>query len=304
MIDAQFIKNKAKELGFIACGISKARKLEEEEQKLSNWLKNGYQGKMQYLENHFEKRLDPTLLVPGARSVISLIYNYFPEKTQSNTQFKVAKYAYGKDYHFVIKNKLRQLEQHIKDQIGAVEGRFFVDSAPVMERQWAQLAGLGWIGKNGLLLRKQKGSFFFIAQYICDLELQYQKVVTTNHCGTCTACIDSCPTQAIVLPQVIDSNKCISYLTIELKENIPLEFKPQMQNWVYGCDICQDVCPWNKFSAPHTENDFVPKKYINWNNKDWVKLNEEIFNLEFSQTALKRIKINKLKENIHFLNSK
>ena len=255
------IKSIAKDLGFIACGISKAEKLHEAESNLEKWLKQGYHGKMQYMENHFDKRLDPSKLVPGAKSVISLLYNYYPEETQNLDSPKIAKYAYGEDYHFVVKDKLKEFVHRIDESIGKVEGRVFVDSAPVMERQWAEKSGLGWIGKHSLLINKKKGSFFFIAEIILDLELEPDNKVT-EHCGTCTACIDACPTDAIVANQVVDASKCISYLTIELKDEIPSSFKGKMENWAFGCDICQDVCPWNKFSSAHSTPEFKPKKEI------------------------------------------
>jgi epoxyqueuosine reductase len=248
-----FIKQKAKELGFSFCGISKAAFLEEEAPRLEEWLKRNYQGKMSYLENHFDKRLDPTLLVPGAKSVISLLYNYSPAKDLSQPgEYKIAKYAYGEDYHFVIKDKLKEFVAAIRENIGDVQGRAFVDSAPVMERAWAQKSGIGWIGKNSLLLNREMGSFFFIAELIVDLELNYDGP-TKDYCGTCTACMDACPTDAIPEPFVVDASKCISYFTIELKEEIPAEVKGKFENWIFGCDICQDVCPWNRFAKPHQE---------------------------------------------------
>src|SRR5699024_6125344 len=247
----------AKRLGFLACGISKAEFLEEEAPRLENYLKNNYNGKMGYLENHFDKRLDPTLLVPGSKSVVSLIYNYYPEEKQQKDTYKISKYAYGVDYHFVIKDKMKELMHFIYENIGEVGGRIFVDSAPVLDKAWAARSGLGWIGKHTLLLRKQTGSFFFVSELILDLELAYDSAVT-DHCGSCTACIDACPTGAIVAEKVVDGSKCISYFTIELKEEIPSSVKGRFEDWVFGCDICQNVCPWNRFSKPHNEPLFNP----------------------------------------------
>jgi epoxyqueuosine reductase len=248
----------ASSLGFSFCGISKAEFLKDEAPQLEEWLKRGYQGKMSYLENHFDKRLDPTLLVPGAKSVVSLIYNYYPEKDLTKTSdLKIAKYAYGEDYHVVVKDKLKILLDSITEQIGQVNGRAFVDSAPVMERAWAKRSGLGWVGKNSLLLNRQMGSFFFLAELIIDLELEYDGPLK-DYCGSCTACMDACPTDAIPAPYVIDGSKCISYFTIELKDEIPTDVKGKFENWIFGCDICQDVCPWNSFSKPHHEQRFKP----------------------------------------------
>lgn len=257
--NSSIIKAIAVELGFSFCGIAKAGFLEEEASKLDEWLKRGYQGKMGYLENHFDKRLDPTKLVPGAKSVISLVYNYFPQTDFTYDQeVKIAKYAYGQDYHLVIKNKLKFFLERIREEIGEVEGRVFVDSAPVHERAWAAKAGLGWVGKNSLLLNRQMGSFFFLAELILDLDL-IPDAPLKDFCGTCTACQDACPTDAISQSYVVDGSKCISYLTIELKEEIPPEFKGKMENWAFGCDICQDVCPWNRFAQPHQEPAFTPQ---------------------------------------------
>ena len=244
---SQLIKTEAQRLGFLSCGISKADFLEEEAPRLEKWLKDGMHGEMQYMENHFDKRLDPRLLVDGARSVISLLLNYYPEESQPEGTYKVSKYAYGQDYHHVIKAKLKQLQEYISKEIGEVNGRAFVDSAPVLDKAWAAKSGLGWMGKHSNLLTQQVGSFYFIAELIVDLELEYDHPVT-DHCGTCTACIDACPTEAIVAPYVVDGSKCISYFTIELKNEIPSTVKGQFDDWVFGCDVCQDVCPWNKFS--------------------------------------------------------
>lgn len=292
------VKSIARDLGFDFCGISKAQMLENEARNLENWLNKGYQGKMAYMENHFEKRVNPQLLVPGAKSVISLLFNYFPEENLSESPLKISKYAYGKDYHFVIKDKLKNFLKEIEAQIGNVEGRVFVDSAPVLDRAWAAKSGLGWIGKNAMLINKRKGSFYFIAELILDLELEYD-TATTDHCGTCTACIDACPTDAIVDNKVIDSNKCISYLTIELKEQVPAHFKAHMEGWIFGCDICQDVCPWNKFSVIHQMADFHPHPQLkSLHQNEWEELTEEIFKDVFKKSAVKRAGYMKLKETI------
>ncbi len=255
---------------------------------------------MSYLENHFEKRLDPRKLVPGAKSVISLVYNYYPEKDLATSDgFKIAKYAYGKDYHFVIKDKLKIFFEELKNQIGEIEGRVFVDSAPVHERAWAAKSGLGWIGKNSLLLNKEMGSFFFLAEIILDLDLIPDGPVK-DHCGTCTACMDACPTDAIPEPYEVDGSRCISYLTIELKDEIPDEFQGKMDNWIFGCDICQDVCPWNRFSKPHHEKEFEPGGWENLTKEDWTELTEEVFRKVFQKSAVKRTKFLGLKRNIDF----
>lgn len=297
-----FIKQKALELGFSFCGISKAEFLQEEAPLLEQWLKRGYQGKMSYLDNYFDKRLDPTLLIPGAKSVISLLYNYFPEQDLAKEgEFKIAKYAYGEDYHFVIKDKLKTFLMDIQREIGNVQGRAFVDSAPVMERAWAKKGGLGWIGKNSLLLNKQMGSFFFIAELIIDLELEYDGAAK-DYCGTCTACIDACPTDAITEPYVVDGSKCISYFTIELKEEIPSDVKGKFENWIFGCDICQDVCPWNSFAKPHKESRFLPSQEVkSMTSQQWTELTDEVFEKYFERSPLKRTKLAGLKRNITFL---
>lgn len=299
---ASLIKKKAASFGFSFCGISNARFLEEEANNLENWLKKSYHGSMSYMENHFDKRLDPTKLVPGARSVVSLIYNYFPEKDLTKDEsYKLAKYAYGKDYHYVIKDKLKILFQELQEEIGEIGGRVFVDSAPVMERQWAAKSGIGWIGKNSLLLNRSMGSFFFLAELIIDLELQADGPIK-DYCGTCTACMDACPTDAIPQPYVVDGSKCISYLTIELKDNIPSEFKGKMENWMFGCDICQDVCPWNRFSTPHNEPAFNPHPDLeNMSSNDWEEITEDIFKKVFQKSAVKRTKFEGLKRNIEFI---
>lgn len=297
-----FIKSLSRELGFAYCGISKAEFLEDEAPKLETWLKRGYQGKMGYLENHFDKRLDPTLLVPGAKSVISLMYNYYPEKDLAEHQdLKIAKYAYGEDYHFVVKDKLKTFFDTLREHIGDIDGRVFVDSAPVMERAWAKRSGLGWIGKNSLLLNKTSGSFFFLAEIILDVELEYDGPIK-DYCGTCTACMDACPTDAIAEPYVVDGSKCISYFTIELKEEIPAQVKGKFENWIFGCDICQDVCPWNRFSKPHQENRFAPHPNITtFAESDWKELTEEVFQKVFKDSPVKRTKFEGLKRNIQFV---
>ena len=297
--NSQLIKKLAKEIGFASCGISKARFLKEEEKNFENWLKQGNQGTMSYLERNFDKRLNPQKLVPGSKSVISLTFNYFPpRKILKKNSFIISKYAYGKDYHFVIKKKLKTLFSLIKEKIGNIEGRVFVDSAPIHERAWAKISGLGWIGKNSLLLNKKMGSYFFLAEIICDLELEYDTPVT-DHCGTCTKCIDACPTNAITQAQVIDANKCISYLTIENKNEIPSELSKSFNNYIFGCDICQDVCPWNKFSKPHDEKEFLPNDEVsNFSNKDWEELTHDTFNRIFKNSAIKRTRFKGLKRNI------
>lgn len=296
------IKTEAKRLGFLSCGISKAEFLEEEAPRLEKWLKNNMHGQMQYMENHFDKRLDPTLLVEGSKSVISLLLNYFPSEEQTDkTAPKISKYAYGTDYHFVIKDKLKQLLHFIQDEIGDVHGRAFVDSAPVLDKAWAAKSGLGWIGKHSNLLTQQVGSFYFIAELIVDLDLEYDSA-TTNHCGSCTACIDACPTEAITQPYVVDGSKCISYFTIELKENIPTEFKGKMDDWMFGCDVCQDVCPWNRFSKPHSQPLFNPHpELLSLTKKDWEEITEDTFKKVFKNSAVKRTKFSGLKRNIDFL---
>ena len=296
-----FIKQEAKRLGFLSCGISKAGFLEEEAPRLENWLNQNHHGKMQYMENHFDKRLNPTLLVDDAKSVISLLLNYYPSEFQNTGSYKISKYAYGQDYHFVIKEKLKELLDTIQSQIGEVSGRAFVDSAPILDKAWAAKSGLGWIGKNSNLLTQQVGSFYFIAELIVDLDLEYDYAVT-DHCGTCSACIDACPTEAIVAPYIVDGSKCISYFTIELKENIPTEMKSKMDDWMFGCDVCQDVCPWNKFSKAHNEPLFKPNSEIlSYTKKDWEEITTEVFQKVFKNSAVKRTKIEGLKRNINFL---
>jgi epoxyqueuosine reductase len=297
-----FIKAKAASHGFSFCGIAKAEFLKDEAPQLEEWLKRNYQGKMSYLENHFDKRLDPTLLVPGAKSVISLLYNYYPEHDLSqNATLKIAKYAYGEDYHFVIKDKLKIFMDDIRAEAGDIQGRVFVDSAPVMERAWAKRSGLGWIGKNSLLVNKESGSFFFLAELIIDLELEYDGPIK-DYCGTCTACMDACPTDAIPQPYVVDGSKCISYFTIELKEEIPAEVSGKFENWIFGCDICQDVCPWNRFSKPHAESRFHPQEKLkDMTQQEWVELTDDVFQTLFRHSAVKRAKQEGLRRNIRFV---
>ena len=297
---SQLIKTEAKKLGFLSCGISKAEFLEDEAPRLERWLKDGKHGKMAYMENHFDKRLDPRLLVPDAKSIISLLLNYYSPLDQLDGSPKISKYAYGKDYHHVIKDKLKQLFQIINNKIGEVSGRVFVDSAPVMEKSWAVRSGLGWQGKNTNLISKKAGSFFFIAELIVDLELEYDTPVT-DHCGSCTACIDACPTEALT-PYNIDASKCISYLTIELKDQIPTAFKNKMDDWAFGCDVCQDVCPWNRFSKQHNEPLFSPNsEVINYTQKNWEEITQETFNIIFKNSAIKRTGFKGFKRNISFL---
>ena len=299
---SNFIKEQAKRLGFLECGIAKADFLEEEAPRLEKWLQNGYHGEMHYMENHFDKRLDPRLLVDGAKSVISLSYNYFPSEVQQEGSYKISKYAYGQDYHHIIKDKLRELLQLVNDEIGEVSGRCFVDSAPVLERAWATKSGLGWNGKHSLLIQKQQGSFFFLAELIIDLELEYDVPFKTDHCGSCTRCIDACPTQAILPNNTVDGSKCISYLTIELKDAIPTGFEGQLQDWMFGCDVCQDVCPWNRFSKPHEESLFAPQEsLLDMTKRDWQELTQETFSKVFKKSAVKRTKFSGLTRNINFL---
>ncbi len=294
-----FIKSKAAELGFDFCGISKAEFLENESKLLETWLNRNYNGKMAYMANYFDKRLDPRLLVDGAKSVITFILNYFPEEELPEQDYKISKYAYGTDYHFVIKDKLSLLLAEMQTEIGDINARVFVDSAPVMDKVWAKKGGLGWIGKHSNLINRKIGSFFFIGEIICDLELDYDGPIK-DYCGTCTACIDACPTDAITEPYVVDGSKCISYLTIELKENIPTDFKGKMENWAFGCDICQDVCPWNSFAKPHKTVEFLPNEDLK-NLKNWEEITHEVFSKTFKNSAIKRTKYEGLMRNINFL---
>ena len=300
--NAQIIKQKAKKFGFQSCGISKATFLEEDALPLEKWLKNNYHGEMQYMENYFDKRLDPRLLVEGAKSVISLSYNYFPEEEISTIDnYKISKYAYGKDYHEIIKDILKVLVFELKEEIGDFSCRIFTDSAPILERSWARKSGIGWVGKNANLITKQNGSFYFLAEIICDLELQTD-FETTDHCGSCTKCIEACPTNAIINDKIIDGSKCISYATIELKNEIPESFRNNMEDWMFGCDICQDVCPWNRFSAPHNQPKFKPNAALqNFKKEDWQELTQDLFTEIFQKSPVKRTKFEGLKRNIEFL---
>jgi epoxyqueuosine reductase len=297
----QLIKNEAKRLGFDYCGISKVEFLEEEAPRLEKWLKENKHGEMKYMENHFDKRLNPRLLVEGAKSVVSLLLNYFPEQKQNTDAPKISKYAYGTDYHLVIKDKCKEFLNTLTEQIGEINGRCFVDSAPVMDKVWAKKSGLGWIGKNSNLINKESGSFYFIAELIIDVALEYDTAIK-DYCGTCTKCIDACPTAAIVEPYVVDGSKCISYFTIELKDNLPESYKGKFDNWAFGCDVCQDVCPWNSFSKEHNEPLFNNTTGIlNWTKAEWYELTEEVFSNAFKNSAVKRTKFEGLQRNLVFL---
>jgi epoxyqueuosine reductase len=298
---SKIIKSESKRLGFISCGISKAGFLEEEAPRLENWLNNNMNGQMSYMENHFDKRLNPALLVDDAKSVISLLLNYYPSELQNQDSYKISKYAYGQDYHHVIKEKLKELLYFIQTEIGQVSGRAFVDSAPVLDKAWAAKSGLGWVGKNSNLITQKVGSFYFIAELIVDLELDYD-TPTTDHCGSCTACLDACPTEAIVAPYVVDGSKCISYFTIELKDNLPQEMKGKFDDWMFGCDVCQDVCPWNRFSKPHNEPLFqTSSDILNFSKSDWEEITTDTFQKVFKNSAVKRTKYEGLLRNINFL---
>ncbi len=301
--DSQFIKKTAQSLGFEHCGIARAMPLEEDARRLEQWLKKGYQGTMQYMENHFDLRVDPTKLVPGAKSVITLLQNYYPEARQKADTPGISKYAFGKDYHEVIRAKLKNFLQQIKETIGDIQGRGFVDSAPVLERTWAQKSGLGWVGKNGNLINKQSGSFYFIATLITDLELEYDDPFAKDYCGSCTKCIDACPTDAILPDKVIDGSRCISYFTIELKEMlIPDNMKGQFDNWAFGCDTCQDVCPWNRFSKPHQEPAFQPiPAILDLSTQDWLDMTAESFKQLFRDSPLKRAKYEGIQRSLRFI---
>lgn len=300
---SKMIKQEAMRLGFMSCGIAKADFLEEEAPRLENWLKANHHGEMGYMENYFDKRLDPRILVEGAKSIVSLTLNYYTEEKQIDIDApKISKYAYGTDYHSVIKGKLQELMAFIHDDIGEVGGRCFVDSAPVMDKAWAQKAGLGWRGKNSNLISKQAGSFFFLAELIIDLDLEYDNPFPTDHCGSCTRCIDACPTDAIIAPYTVDGSRCISYLTIELKNEIPAEFKGKMDNWMFGCDVCQDVCPWNRFSTTHQEESFTPKEdLLGLSKSELMDITDEVFKRVFKNSPVKRTKYSGLKRNIDFL---
>lgn len=286
--------------GFDQCGIAKAAPLDEDARRLEKWLQHGFHGEMHYMSNHFELRVDPTKLVPGAKSVITLLYNYFPEETQNSSAPKVAKYAYGEDYHLIIREKLKIFLQSIREKFGNIEGRGFVDSAPVLERSWAQKSGLGWIGKNGNLINKKMGSFFFIATLITDLELEPDIPHAKDYCGTCSKCVDACPTEAILINKTIDASKCISYFTIELKsKDFPEDLSSKSENWIFGCDICQDVCPWNRFSTPHQQPELQPlKELMQFDIEDWLHLDEERFKIIFKQSPLKRSGFEGIKRNL------
>lgn len=294
------IKQEAHRLGFESCGVSKAVKLDDDAKRLEQWLNKGMHGKMYYMERNFDLRIDPTKLVPGAKSIVTMLLNYYPEERQSADAPKIAKYAWGNDYHFVIKDKLKLLLQFIKDNIGDVDGRGFVDSAPVLEKSWASRSGLGWIGKNANLLTKHSGSFFFVATLISDLELIPDAPFVTDHCGTCTRCLDACPTGAITEPTVVDGSKCISYFTIELKDMlIPTEYHDKMEGWMFGCDVCQDVCPWNRFSKPHTEPEFNPiPEILNLSLAEWETMTDEAFRKIFRKSPMKRSKWEGIQRNI------
>ena len=300
---ARIIRQEAQRLGFSSIGFAQAEHMDEEARRLEEWLHRDYHGKMGYMANHFDKRVDPTKLVPGAKTVVSLLYNYFPAEEQTDPDApKIARYAYGKDYHYILKPKLKELLAFIRDQIGQVEGRCFVDSAPVLERDWAARAGVGWTGKNTLLITPKAGSWFFLAELIIDLELPADTPMK-DYCGTCTRCIDACPTEAIS-PQgyLVDGSKCISYLTIELRDAIPEEFAGKMENWIFGCDICQDVCPWNRFASPHQEEAFTPHPdLLDMPRREWEELTEETFREVFRKSAVKRTKFKGLQRNIAFL---
>lgn len=298
----QLIKEEAQRLGFLSCGISRADFLEDEAPRLERWLNANMHGQMGYMANNFEKRLDPRKLVDGAKSVITVLLNYYPSAAQKDLEApKISKYAYGNDYHHVIKGKLRELVDFINEEIGEVGGRAFVDSAPVMDKAWAAKAGLGWVGKNTNLINSKTGSFFFIGELILDIDLEPDSP-TTDHCGTCSACIDACPTEAIVEPYVVDGSKCISYFTIELKDAIPTSMKGKFDDWAFGCDLCQDVCPWNRFSKPHSERQFNPHpEMLEMTKQDWEELTEEVFKRVFQKSAVKRTKFTGLKRNIDFL---
>ena len=299
---SQLIKAEALRLGFSFCGIAKAGFLEDEAPRLAQWLKEGRNGKMAYMENHFDKRLDPTLLVDGAKSVVSLMYNYHnPNEINIAGNLKLSQYAFGEDYHEVVKDKLHELLQFIREEIGEVNGRAFVDSAPILEKAWAQKSGLGWIGKNGNIIHKKAGSFFFLSELIIDLPLAADAPVT-DHCGTCTACMDACPTGAIYEAKKVDGSKCISYFTIELKDAIPEEMKGKLNNWAFGCDVCMNVCPWNKFALKHQEPRFEPNELLlNMKANEWIDLTEDVFKKVFNKSAVMRTKYNGLKRNIDFI---
>lgn len=296
---SQFIKQESIALGFLTCGISKARFLEEEAPRLESWLKSNLHGEMSYMENYFDKRLDPRKLVEGCKSIISLSFNYYPEEQQRTDSYKISKYAYAEDYHEVIKRKLRVLIEKLQIKIGAINARSFVDSAPVMDKVWAKESGLGWVGKHSNLISKSQGSFFFLAEILIDIECEYDQAFQTDHCGTCTKCIDACPTEAIVSPYIVDGSKCISYFTIELKKEFESNMDLKFDDWIFGCDVCQDVCPWNRFSIPHQHQEFMIKEEIkNYTKKDWEEISEEKFKIIFKNSPIKRSKYEGFKRNI------
>ncbi|MGB5244072.1 MAG: tRNA epoxyqueuosine(34) reductase QueG [Lutimonas sp.] len=302
---SRLLKEEAIKLGFDFCGVAKSEFLQSETDHLEEWLKNGYQGKMSYMENHFDVRLDPGKLVDHAKSVVSLAYNYFPQQETKADSFLISKYAYGEDYHQVVKSKLFKLITFLKSHLGDINIRGFVDSAPILERIWAERSGLGWIGKNTILINKQKGSYFFLAELVLDIELEYDTPLKTDHCGTCKKCIDACPTEAILPGKIVDGSKCISYFTIELKEEIPTAMKGKFNDWIFGCDICQDVCPWNRFSKPHQEPAFEPHPdLLQMTKKDWIELEETTFQKIFKKSAVKRTKFAGLRRNIDFIQNK
>ena len=304
-LHTELIRAEARRLGFEFTGFARAERLDVEARRLEAWLRQGAHGKMAYMENHFELRIDPTKLVPGAKSVICLTFNYHnPDKQQDPEAPKISRYAYGDDYHHVVKHRLKSLLAYIQDEIGEVHGRCFVDSAPVLERDWAARAGIGWNGRHTLTINPRRGSYFFLAEIICDLPLVYDEPIR-DHCGTCRRCIDACPTEAIS-PEgyFLDASKCISYLTIELRDEIPAAFKGKLDNWMFGCDVCQDVCPWNRFAKPHTEPAFEPHPdLLAMQRRDWLELTEEVFGKVFRKSAVKRTKFAGLKRNIDFLDS-
>lgn len=302
--NTRLVKGLAHSLGFDFCGISKAIKLDDDARRLEQWLLNGRHGQMSYMERHFDLRVDPCKLVPGAKSVITLLKNYFPSEKQKNGVPKISKYAFGKDYHEIIRSNLNQMLEKLRTEVGEINGRGFVDSAPVLERSWAQRSGLGWVGKNGNLINKQNGSFFFIATLITDLELVYDDALAKDYCGSCAKCIEACPTQAILPNKEIDGSRCISYFTIELKELMfPAEMKGKFDNWIFGCDVCQDVCPWNRFSKPHNEPAFTPiAEILNLSNNEWEQMSEESFRKIFKESPLKRTKFAGIQRNIRFVN--
>jgi epoxyqueuosine reductase len=304
MTHTRLIKQLAAESGFDYCGIAKAAPLHEDAKRLESWLAKGFHGSMKYMENYFDLRINPALLVSGAKSVITLLLNYYPAHPQHADAPKISKYAYGKDYHEIIKSKLKTLTERMKKEIGDIQGRGFVDSAPVLERAWAEKSGLGWVGKNGNLLNKKSGSFFFIATLIVDLELEYDNAIIKDYCGSCRRCIDTCPTNAILDNKIIDGSKCISYFTIELKDAlIPESMKGKFDNWMFGCDACQDVCPWNRFAMPHNKTELMPiPEVLNFTANDWEEITEEQFKKIFQHSALKRAKFIGIKRNLKFVN--